>query len=94
MDNLGEFRFKKKFKAEDGTSGSGNNKFGKDGSDLIINVPKGTVIKNSILMQDTTIGSNCNIDHVITDKNVAIRDRNNLMGCEKVPYYLGKYATV
>ena len=45
-------------------------------------------------MQDTTVGSNCNIDHVITDKNVAIRDRNNLMGCEKVPYYLGKYATV
>jgi len=48
MDNLGEFRFKKKFKAEDGTSGSGNNKFGKDGADLIINVPKGTVIKNAV----------------------------------------------
>jgi glucose-1-phosphate adenylyltransferase len=59
-----------------------------------VKVAKGTVIKNSILMQDTTVGSNCNIDHVITDKNVAIRDRNNLMGCETVPYYLGKYATV
>ena len=45
-------------------------------------------------MQDTSVGANCNIDHVITDKNVSIRDRNNLMGCEKVPYYLGKYATV
>ena len=47
MDNLGEFRFKKKFKAEDGLAGSANNKFGKDGKDLIIFVPKGTVIKNA-----------------------------------------------
>ena len=48
IDNLADFRYKKKFKAEDGTSGSGNNKFGKDGSNLIILVPKGTVIKNAI----------------------------------------------
>ena len=47
IDNLGDFRFKKKFKAEDGLSGSANNKFGKDGKDLIIYVPKGTVIKNA-----------------------------------------------
>lgn len=47
MDNLGEFRFKKKFKAEDGLAGSANNKFGKDGKDLIIFVPKGTIIKNA-----------------------------------------------
>lgn len=47
MDNLGDFRFKKKFKAEDGLAGSANNKFGKDGKDLIIYVPKGTVIKNA-----------------------------------------------
>ena len=59
-----------------------------------VRVAKGTVVKNSILMQDTIVGTACNLDHVITDKNVSIRDRNNLMGCEKVPYYLGKYATV
>lgn len=47
LDNLGEFRFKKKFKAEDGLAGSANNKFGKDGKNLIIYVPKGTVIKNA-----------------------------------------------
>lgn len=47
LDNLGEFRFKKKFKAEDGLAGSANNKFGKDGKDLIIYVPKGTIIKNA-----------------------------------------------
>lgn len=48
MDNLGDFRFKKKFKAENGEDGSGNNKFGKSGADLIVYVPKGTVIRNAI----------------------------------------------
>lgn len=47
INNLGDFRYKKKFKAEDGSAGSGNNKFGKVGADLYINVPKGTVIKNA-----------------------------------------------
>ena len=47
IDNLGDFRFKKKFKADNGCDGSANNKFGKDGADLIIGVPKGTVIRNA-----------------------------------------------
>lgn len=59
-----------------------------------VKVEKGTVISNCILMQDTIVGSGCKLNHVITDKNVSIRDRNVLSGCEKVPYYLGKYATV
>lgn len=48
IDNLGDFRYKKKFKADNGSDGSANNKFGRDGADLIIGVPKGTVIKNAI----------------------------------------------
>ena len=47
MDNLGDFRFKKKFKAGNGEDGSANNKFGRQGENLIINVPKGTVIRNA-----------------------------------------------
>ena len=47
MDNLGDFRFKKKFKAENGEDGSGNNKFGKNGESLYIFVPRGTVIRNA-----------------------------------------------
>lgn len=47
IDNLGDFRFKKKFKAENGEDGSGNNKYGKNGQNLYINVPKGTVIRNA-----------------------------------------------
>lgn len=48
IDNLADFRFKKKFKAENGEDGSGNNKFGKSGNDLVIFVPKGTVIRNAL----------------------------------------------
>ena len=40
-----DFRYNKKYKAENGENGSGNRKFGKSGKDLIIQVPKGTVIK-------------------------------------------------
>lgn len=47
IDNLGDFRFKKKFKAENGEDGSANNKYGKSGQDLIVFVPKGTVIRNA-----------------------------------------------
>ena len=41
-------------------------------------------------MQDTVVGNNVNLSSVITDKNVMISDRTVLMGCEKIPYYLGK----
>ena len=40
-------RFKKKFIAENGKDGSSNNKKGRNGEDLIIKVPAGTIIKNS-----------------------------------------------
>ena len=40
-----DFRYNKKYKAESGENGSGNRKFGKSGKDLIIKVPKGTVVK-------------------------------------------------
>ena len=57
-DNLGDFRFKKKFKADNGEDGSANNKFGKNGNDLYIYVPKGTVIRNAVnnkVIADMTI---------------------------------------
>jgi len=40
-----DFHFKKHFYAENGRPGSSNNKKGKDGEDLIVEVPCGTVIK-------------------------------------------------
>lgn len=46
-NTLIDFRFKKKFKAENGNNGEGSNKYGKSGEDLTIKVPIGTVIKDA-----------------------------------------------
>lgn len=46
-NTLIDFRFKKKFKAENGNNGEGANKYGKSGADLTIKVPIGTVIKDA-----------------------------------------------
>ncbi|MBQ2773881.1 MAG: glucose-1-phosphate adenylyltransferase subunit GlgD [Clostridia bacterium] len=55
-----------------------------------VKVGKGTVVKNSILMQDTVTGDNVRLSSVITDKNVVIRDGRELCGCESMPFYIGK----
>ena len=46
-NTLIDFRFTKKFKAENGQNGSGNHCYGKKGEDLYVMVPKGTVVKDS-----------------------------------------------
>ena len=55
-----------------------------------VKVGKGSVVKNSIIMQDTVIGTGVQLDCVITDKNVVIRDRRHLAGCEELPYFIAK----
>ena len=55
-----------------------------------VKVGKGSVVKNSIIMQKTVIGSNVSLDCVITDKNVVISDRRHLAGCEELPYFIAK----
>ena len=45
--NLAHLKFKNHFEAEDGLSGSGNCKHGRNGRDLVITVPLGTVIRDS-----------------------------------------------
>ncbi|MDR2571961.1 MAG: GTPase ObgE [Oscillospiraceae bacterium] len=46
MSTLMDFRYKRKYVAGNGADGSGKNKKGKDGKDLIIRVPSGTVIRD------------------------------------------------
>ncbi len=48
INTLLDFRYKKKFKAENGQNGSGGNCYGKSGQDLYIGVPLGTIIKDVI----------------------------------------------
>lgn len=46
-NTLIDFRFKKKFNAESGNNGEGNNKYGRGGEDLTIKVPIGTIVKDA-----------------------------------------------
>ena len=45
MSTLMDFRYKRKYIAENGSDGSSGNRTGKDGKDLVIRVPKGTIIR-------------------------------------------------
>ena len=59
-----------------------------------VKIGKDTVVRNSILMQDTFTGEKVSLNCVITDKNVVIRDGRVLSGCEEVPFYLAKMMQV
>ena len=57
MNTLMDFRYKRMYKAEPGQDGGKRNRFGKDGENLIIKVPKGTVVKEAAtnkIMADIT----------------------------------------
>lgn len=47
LSTLVDFRYKRKYVASNGENGKGNNCTGKNGEDLIIKVPKGTIIKHA-----------------------------------------------
>jgi GTP-binding protein len=47
LGTLQDFRFKRIYQAPNGMHGSGANKAGKDGEDITIRIPVGTVIKNA-----------------------------------------------
>ena len=46
MSTLMDFRYKRKYVAENGKDGQGKRCSGKDGNDLVIRVPKGTVVRD------------------------------------------------
>ena len=55
-----------------------------------VHIGKGTVVKNSVLMQDTFTGNNVMLNCVVTDKNTAIRDGRMLSGHETMPFFIPK----
>ena len=59
-----------------------------------VRVGKGAVVKNSILFQDTYVCQDASLNCVITDKNVMIKDKRVLSGCENMPFYIGKNTSV
>lgn len=65
LNTLGDFRHLKKYVAESGESGGKRNCHGKDGEDLIIKVPEGTVIKDEASGKVIADMSNDNLREVI-----------------------------
>lgn len=55
---------------------------------VVIN--KGSVIKNSIIMQQSEIQNNTHLENVILDKSVLIRDNKTLIGTENYPIVVTK----
>lgn len=47
LATLMDFRFRKKYEADDGAPGSGKKRAGKDGEDIILRVPVGTIIRDA-----------------------------------------------
>ena len=59
-----------------------------------VQVGKGTIVKNCVLLQDTFTGNNVSLNCVIADKNVVIRDGRMLSGHETMPFFIPKGSMV
>ncbi len=55
-----------------------------------VRVGKNTVIRNSVLFENTVTGEDVRLSCVITDKNVSIRDGRVLSGHEDMPFFIEK----
>ena len=55
-----------------------------------VKVGRGSVVRNSILLQDTVVGSGVSLNCVVTDKNTMVRDGRVLSGHETMPFFIGK----
>ena len=55
-----------------------------------VHIHKGAVIRNSIIMQDTEVQEDSELNYVITDKDVVIRESRKLFGYNLYPMVLAK----
>ena len=55
-----------------------------------VRVKKGAVVRNCVLMQDTVVEPNCNVEYVVTDKNVHITEDKKLTGTDTFPVFVAK----
>ena len=59
-----------------------------------VKVKKGAVVKNCVLMQDTVVGEGCDLEYVITDKNVTISADKEIKGTNTFPVYAAKFQKI
>ena len=55
-----------------------------------VKIEKGAVVKNSIIMQNTTVKADASLNCVITDKDVIIGEGRLLAGTETMPFIINK----
>ncbi len=55
-----------------------------------VKIKKGAVVKNSIIMQNSSIGETADLNYVITDKDVIITDNCHLIGGKEFPVVVSK----
>lgn len=59
-----------------------------------VKVGKGAKVKNCILMQDTVVQANAEVEYVISDKNVTVSEGQQIRGSESFPVYVAKAKVV
>ncbi len=59
-----------------------------------VRIGKGSVVRDSIITQDSVIGARCSIRNVIADRNVNIADERQLTGSKGYPLFIGKGAEI
>lgn len=57
-------------------------------------VGEGAKLSNCIVMQDSKIGCNTNLNYVIMDKDVIVEDGRSLVGLDSYPIYIAKKSVV
>ena len=64
-------------------------------SDLtLFSTVKGAKVRNCVLMQDTVVGEGCDLEYVITDKNVTISADKEIKGTNTFPVYAAKFQKI
>ena len=59
-----------------------------------VKVEPGTIIRNSVVMEDCVLESQAEIEYVITDKEVTITQGKRLRGAINFPVMIGKHITI
>lgn len=59
-----------------------------------VKIGKGTVVKNSVIMQKSQIMDNCDVENVIFDKEVILKSGKSLVGESTYPLVIGKRTVV
>ena len=59
-----------------------------------VKIAKGAKVRNCVLMQDTVVGEGCDLEYVITDKNVTISADKEIKGTNTFPVYAAKFQNI